>query len=51
MSLPATNISSTKIINGIKSGIINKAFNELFLLIDIALPRLKKKDRVLSIIK
>ncbi len=48
-NFPATNISSTRIINGIKSGIINNAFNELFLFIDMALPKLKKKYKVLSI--
>ena len=44
-----TKISSTRIINGIKSGIINNAFKELFRFIEIALPKLKKKCNVLNI--
>ena len=41
-----TKISSTRIINGIKSGIINNAFRLLFLLNEIEFPRLKKQDKV-----
>ena len=44
-----TKISSTRIINGIKSGIINNAFKELLRFIEIALPKLKKKCSVLNI--
>ena len=44
-----TKISSTRIINGIKSGIINNAFKELLRFIEIALPKLKKKCNVLNI--
>ena len=44
-----TKISSTRIINGIKSGIINIAFKEFFRFIEIALPKLKKKFNVLNI--
>ena len=44
-----TKISSTRIINGTKSGIINNAFKELLRFIEIALPKLKKKCSVLNI--
>ena len=43
-----TKISSTRIINGIKSGIINNAFKELLRFIEIALPKLKKNVAYLT---